>query len=357
MLDKQIFLIATIILFVTGKAFSEEDYTITKKCKSRPFCELSGGIYLNAIYVGNSELIMKIDNNAIREIDKFTQKTARKFGIGNNEILYKTINVIAKNSTVLLEKVANKYLYDYQYWPSSCLRPGHEVKRYWHQDPTIIETDQWGHTSRTEGTSYEAYYKNNSEFFPLRNKIATYRGARKSTDAIPIKSQHLIYKGIEEMRTKYNCDSKEIKQFEKNLIKLTLHKPRSHTRNYSSRIVTKFMMKNAKKPGVVTTPSGLQYIMIKEGKGAHPHRGEVVSIYYKGALPDGTVISKRYANGKPATLSIDKYTKGMTEGILLLRPSGKIRIFIPPSLGYGSSANGVINKDSVLIYEIELLQS
>ncbi len=356
MLGKHIILIATIFLFATGKALSVEGYTITGKCKSRPFCELSGGIYLNAIYSGNRDLIMKLDNNAIREIDEFAKKTARNFGIGSNEVLFKFLNGISKKSTVLLNMVANKYLHDYQYWPSSCLKPGHEVKRYWRQDPTVIETDQWGGTSRTEGTSYEAYYKNNSNFFPLRDKIATYRGARKSTDPIPIKSQYLIYKGIEEMRTKYDCDSKEIKQFEKNLIKLTLHKPRSQTRSYSSRIVTKFMVENAKKPSVVTTPSGLQYIMIKEGKGAHPRRGEVVSIYYKGALPDGTVISKRYANGKPATLSIDKYTKGMTEGISLLRPGGKIKIFIPPGLGYGSSANGVINKDSVLIYEIELLQ-
>ena len=105
------------------------------------------------------------------------------------------------------------------------------------------------------------------------------------------------------------------------------------------------------------TESGLRYIMLEEGKGGKPKQGDNVSVHYSGFLLDGTKFDSSYDRGEPITfpLGAGRVIKGWDEGISLLNVGGKAKFIIPPNLGYGSRAMGPIPANSVLIFEVELV--
>jgi FKBP-type peptidyl-prolyl cis-trans isomerase len=120
--------------------------------------------------------------------------------------------------------------------------------------------------------------------------------------------------------------------------------------------VTKFLEKNGKKAGVVTTPSGLQYEVIKEGDGAKPADTSVVSVHYHGTLLDGKVFDSSVERGTPAEFPLNQVIKGWTEGIQLMSVGSKYKFWIPSDLGYGDQGGGgVIKPGDLLIFEVELL--
>lgn len=117
-----------------------------------------------------------------------------------------------------------------------------------------------------------------------------------------------------------------------------------------------FLADNAKKPGVVTLPSGLQYRVLVEGKGPKPTAASSVSTHYRGKLLDGTEFDSSYKRGQPAVFPVNGVNRGWTEALQLMKVGSKWEIFIPPSLGYGESGAGsVIPPNATLIFEIELL--
>ncbi|MCX7987236.1 MAG: FKBP-type peptidyl-prolyl cis-trans isomerase [Bacteroidales bacterium] len=118
-----------------------------------------------------------------------------------------------------------------------------------------------------------------------------------------------------------------------------------------------FLKKNKEKKGVVTTASGLQYEVLKEGTGPHPTKDDMVSIHYKGSLIDGTVFDSSYDRGQPATFAVGGVIPGFTEALQLMTVGSKYRVWIPAELGYGAAGNprGKIKPNSVLVFEIELL--
>ena len=117
----------------------------------------------------------------------------------------------------------------------------------------------------------------------------------------------------------------------------------------------KYLTENALKEGVVTTESGLQYEVIKMGRGKKPAATDKVKVHYHGTLVDGTVFDSSVERGEPTEFRLDQVIKGWTEGLQLMPVGSKFRFVIPQELGYGSRNSGSIPPYSTLIFEVELL--
>lgn len=118
-----------------------------------------------------------------------------------------------------------------------------------------------------------------------------------------------------------------------------------------------FLAANAKRNGVVTTASGLQYEVVVQGEGPVPTAASKVTTHYKGTLIDGTVFDSSYDRGNPATFDVTRVIKGWTEALQLMPQGSKWKLYIPYELAYGDRAAGPkIPPYSTLIFEIELLE-
>ncbi|WP_149193577.1 FKBP-type peptidyl-prolyl cis-trans isomerase [Luteimonas suaedae] len=119
-----------------------------------------------------------------------------------------------------------------------------------------------------------------------------------------------------------------------------------------------FLAENAKKPGVQTTESGLQYEVLEKGEGAPPKPGDRVSVHYEGKLLDGTTFDSSLARGEPATFALDQVVPGWQEGLQLMSPGSRYRLWIPSELGYGEQGTpgGPIGPNATLAFEVELLE-
>lgn len=119
----------------------------------------------------------------------------------------------------------------------------------------------------------------------------------------------------------------------------------------------KFLEENGKKENVKTTPSGLQYIVEKEGEGKSPSATDQVTVHYTGQLIDGTVFDSSVNRGEPATFPLNRVIPGWTEGLQLMKEGAKYRFFIPSDLAYGAQgAPGAIPPHSTLIFDVELIK-
>ncbi|MCL2381026.1 MAG: FKBP-type peptidyl-prolyl cis-trans isomerase [Treponema sp.] len=117
-----------------------------------------------------------------------------------------------------------------------------------------------------------------------------------------------------------------------------------------------FLAENARRPGVVTTPSGLQYEVIVEGTGAMPAISDVVLVHYTGTTIDGTVFDTTMDDGMPVEIPLDMVIPGWSEGLRMMREGGRAILFIPPHLAYGEGgAGGLIEPNATLIFEVELI--
>jgi FKBP-type peptidyl-prolyl cis-trans isomerase FklB len=117
-----------------------------------------------------------------------------------------------------------------------------------------------------------------------------------------------------------------------------------------------FLEENAKKEGVVTLPSGLQYMILKEGTGEKPGLTDKVSTHYHGTLLDGTVFDSSVERGQPAEFNVNQVIPGWTEALQLMPVGSKWKLFIPSNLAYGErGAGGAIGPHETLIFEVELL--
>ncbi|HWB24773.1 MAG TPA: FKBP-type peptidyl-prolyl cis-trans isomerase [Chitinophagaceae bacterium] len=117
-----------------------------------------------------------------------------------------------------------------------------------------------------------------------------------------------------------------------------------------------FLEENKKREGVTELPSGLQYEILIEGKGAKPKIFNDVTCHYHGMLIDGTVFDSSVNRGLPATFPLTMVIKGWTEGLQLMPVGAKWRFFIPPHLGYGDRyISAQITPNSTLIFDVELL--
>ncbi len=116
-----------------------------------------------------------------------------------------------------------------------------------------------------------------------------------------------------------------------------------------------FVAQNAKKQGVVTLPSGLQYKIVKQGDGKKPTLDDSVQCHYRGTLLDGTEFDSSYKRSEPPTFPLKQSIKGWQEALQLMPVGSKWQLFVPPQLGYGERVMGGIGPNATLIFEVELL--
>jgi len=117
-----------------------------------------------------------------------------------------------------------------------------------------------------------------------------------------------------------------------------------------------FLAINKSEPGVVTLPSGLQYLILKEGNGAKPKASDQVKCHYHGMLIDGTVFDSSVERGQPATFGVNQVIPGWVEALQLMPVGSKWKLFIPADLAYGKAGAGqAIEPNSTLIFEVEIL--
>ena len=118
----------------------------------------------------------------------------------------------------------------------------------------------------------------------------------------------------------------------------------------------KFLAENAKREGVTTTASGLQYEVLTEASGQKPVATDSVRCHYEGRLIDGTVFDSSYQRGEPTSFPLQGVIKGWTEGLQLMSLGAKFRFFIPYELAYGAQgAGGAIPPYAALVFDVELL--
>ncbi len=113
---------------------------------------------------------------------------------------------------------------------------------------------------------------------------------------------------------------------------------------------------NKAKEGVVTLESGLQYKVLTEGKGKKPTSSDRVKVHYKGTLIDGTQFDSSYDRGQPATFGVTQVIKGWTEALQLMSEGSKWQLTIPSDLAYGEAPRPKIPGNSVLLFDVELLE-
>ncbi len=118
-----------------------------------------------------------------------------------------------------------------------------------------------------------------------------------------------------------------------------------------------FLENNKARDGVVTTESGLQYEIIRQGNGPKPKETDEVTVHYHGSLVDGTVFDSSYEREEPATFPVNGVIQGWVEGLQLMPVGSKYKFYIPSDLAYGERGNGNrIPPNSILIFEVELLE-
>jgi len=117
----------------------------------------------------------------------------------------------------------------------------------------------------------------------------------------------------------------------------------------------KYLAENKDKPGVVTLPSGLQYLVLAEGAGDNPKKEDSVTVNYRGTLIDGTEFDSSIKRGQPATFRVGGVIPGWTEALTLMKPGAKWQLFIPSGLAYGERGNPSIAPNATLLFEVELV--
>ena len=154
---------------------------------------------------------------------------------------------------------------------------------------------------------------------------------RKETAISHNEAREIVNKYFEELETKLNAEN--------------IEKGKS------------FLEENAKRPGVVTLPSGLQYEVITEGNGKKPSATDRVKCHYEGTLIDGTLFDSSIERGEPAIFGVNQVIKGWVEALQLMTEGAKWKLFIPSELAYGAQQAGeMIPPHSTLIFEVELIE-
>lgn len=154
---------------------------------------------------------------------------------------------------------------------------------------------------------------------------------RKETAISHNEAREIVNKYFEELETKLNAEN--------------IEKGKS------------FLKENAKRPGVVTLPSGLQYEVITEGNGKKPSATDRVKCHYEGTLIDGTLFDSSIKRSEPAIFGVNQVIKGWVEALQLMTEGAKWKLFIPSELAYGAQQAGeMIPPHSTLIFEVELIE-
>ncbi|HAS64312.1 MAG TPA: peptidylprolyl isomerase [Vibrio sp.] len=117
-----------------------------------------------------------------------------------------------------------------------------------------------------------------------------------------------------------------------------------------------FLAENGVKEGVITTESGLQYLVLEKGEGTvHPTKSNKVKVHYHGTLLDGSVFDSSVDRGEPITFGLGQVIAGWQEGLTYMTVGDKVRLFVPSTLAYGKNGTGPIPPSATLIFDVELI--
>ncbi|HIR34207.1 MAG TPA: FKBP-type peptidyl-prolyl cis-trans isomerase [Candidatus Coprenecus merdigallinarum] len=141
-----------------------------------------------------------------------------------------------------------------------------------------------------------------------------------------------------------------------NVIQSHLMARSTYETNRNEELGAEFLAANKEKEGVVETESGLQYKIETEGTGIAPAMTDTVEVNYEGRLIDGTVFDSSYERGESTKFPLDRVIKGWGEGLTYIKEGGKIQLYIPSDLAYGSRGTGPIPGNSTLIFDVELIK-
>lgn len=200
-----------------------------------------------------------------------------------------------------------------------------------------------------------------AEIIELGNKVGNALKAQVSTGLMDYSSLKVdfetVRKGLDDgLRNNISIISAEDAQryLQETLTKISLQNI-SPEDNLNKTVCENFLTKNKLRKGVITTDSGLQYEILKKGKGEKPTETSNVKVLYLGKKIDGTVFDDMSKPEQKTTFNLSDVIKGWTEAIQLMPVGSKFRIYIPQELAYGNMKTGEIKPYSALIYEIELL--
>jgi FKBP-type peptidyl-prolyl cis-trans isomerase len=161
-----------------------------------------------------------------------------------------------------------------------------------------------------------------------------------------------LFKGVEDSIT-----GKEPSQEQQVAVQSYIQGIRSQLAERNHAKAKAFLAENSKKPGVVTTASGLQYKILTPGSGQSPKNSDTVSVHYTGKLLDGTEFDGTdQRNNEPTSFQLSDVIKGWQEGLALMKPGAKWEIYIPPDLAYGDNSRPPIPPGSLLVFNVELLK-
>jgi len=203
---------------------AEELANPARGCANGMYCNLPGGLYLNAIYNGSFEIVRALDEQLRTAKQSFTAENMPSFKVGRRDYLKEFMQVVVPTS--ILPYLANRYMYLYQNLPASCLEPGFKVnrERYVVPDTFDPDTDFNGIVipgARNPGHTVTAEYKINPVFFKLCDHLCD-TSKPDQNDMFLVKENANISRGLDKVLFGQDCNSPEVKQFERNLVTLTL---------------------------------------------------------------------------------------------------------------------------------------
>ncbi len=142
-----------------------------------------------------------------------------------------------------------------------------------------------------------------------------------------------------------------------NIIMAYMQQKRSEKSSVTRKTGEAFLAENKKKAGVITTTSGLQYSILKEGTGPKPAATDKVKVHYHGTLIDGSVFESSVQRGEPIVMRVNEFIAGWVEALLMMPVGSKWRLFVPSGLAYGDNDSGpAIKGGSTLVFEVELIE-
>lgn len=184
--------------------------------------------------------------------------------------------------------------------------------------------------------------------------IGTSIGSDLSRSGLENMNLEVMMKG---MKSAINKDSLLLNQQQSSMVIQSYMTEAKQKKSEAALVKEKtWMDENAKKPGVITLPSGLQYTIIKAGTGLKPTLADTVIIHYHGTLLDGNVFDSSVDRGQPITHPVAQFIAGWTEALQIMPIGSKWKLYVPSNLAYGEQGmGGKIEPNSTLIFEIELL--
>ena len=172
------------------------------------------------------------------------------------------------------------------------------------------------------------------------------QGVTHVNTALVSKAINDLLKSNKPLLTDQQCNS---------VIMESMQKSRAEKSSVAKKEGEAFLAANKTKPGVIELPSGLQYLVIKQGDGPKPALTDKVKCHYHGTLIDGTVFDSSIDRGQPIDFNVNGVIPGWTEALQLMNVGSKWRLFIPSNLAYGDQATGKIKAGSTLIFDVELI--